>query len=136
MLTRRTSLVAGVVLMVLAVAGCSGSTGGAIPDITGTWTGTGRYADVDGSVKSSTERFVVEKQDGELVWGTVEYQNPDGSTAKETVTGTFVDGGKNLVLTERASLWQGEVSGTTMKITVSWTTDPSHGAFRMTLTKQ
>jgi len=136
MLTRRTSLLAGSLLMVLAVAGCSGSSGGTIPDITGTWTGTARFADVDGSVKGSPERFVVEKQDGELVWGTVEYQNPDGSTAKETVTGSFIDGGKGIVLTERAALWQGEVSGTTMKITVSWTADPSHGAFQMTLTKQ
>ena len=41
MVTRRTSLLAGLLVAVLAVAACSGSSGGTIPDITGTWTGSG-----------------------------------------------------------------------------------------------
>ncbi|MEI8332785.1 MAG: hypothetical protein WCH74_02860 [Chloroflexota bacterium] len=136
MVTRRTSLLAGLLVAVLAVAACSGSSGGTIPDITGTWTGSARFADVDGSIKTSPEKLVVEKQDSELVWGTVEYPNADGTTAKATVTGTFIDGGKGIVLTEPTTLWQGTVNGNTMTVTISWNRDPSHGAFQVTLTRQ
>jgi hypothetical protein len=104
MLGRRALPLAGSVLMVLAVTGCSPASWGTVPDITGPWTGAGRDA--------------------------------DGTTANEAVTGSFVDGGKGLVLTERAALWQGEVTGNTKRVTVSWTGDPSHGAFQMTLTRQ
>jgi len=128
-------LPAAILVVALAAAGC-GSSGAAIPNITGTWSGTGTFGDVDGTVKSSPETLTVTKQDGALVWGTVEYSNPDGTAVKEAVIGTFTDDGQAFVMTERTSLWQGTVSGSTMKVVVSWTGDPSHGAFEMTLTKK
>jgi hypothetical protein len=133
----RTRALVAALALVAAVAACGSSTPAAsIADITGTWTGTGRYADVDGTIKSSPETFTVTKQDGALVWGTVEYANPDGSPVKEQVVGTFMDGGKGFIFTERTSLWQGVVSGNTMSVVVAWMGDPSHGAFEMTLTKK
>ncbi len=137
MTVRTRSLLAGLTLVVLAVAACGSSTpSAAIPDITGIWTGASSYADVDGTVKGSPETFTVTKQDGAKIWATVEYANSDGAAAKETVVGTFMDGGKGFILTERASLWQGVVNGTTMSVVVAWMGDPSHGAFEMTLTKK
>jgi hypothetical protein len=135
MRSRTRTLLAGLLLMVLAVAACGSSTP-TIPNITGTWTGTSSYADVDGTVKGSPETFIVTKQDGALVWATVEYANPDGSRMKEAITGTILSDGTSFVFTERASLWQGAINGSKMSVIVSWMGDPSHGAFEMTLTKQ
>ena len=135
--SRTRSVLAAMTLVVLAVAACGSSTpSAAIPDITGTWTGTSSYADVDGKVNGSPETFTVTKQDGAKVWATIEYANSDGAAAKEVVVGTFMDGGKGFIFTERGSIWQGVVNGTTMSVVVAWMGDPSHGAFEMTLTKK
>ncbi len=137
MTARTRPLLGAMLIVVLAVAACGSSTPSpAIPDITGVWTGTSSYADVDGTVKGSPETFTVTKQDGAKVWATVEYANSDGSAVKEIVVGSFMDGGKGFIFTERGSIWQGVVNGTTMSVVVAWMGDPSHGAFEMTLTKK
>ena len=132
MITKRRSFIAGLALMALVAAGCSS---GGTPNIVGTWTGTATFPGMDGTVKTTPETLVIEKQDGALVWGTVEYEDATGTT-KNQVIGTFTGGGAGLVLTEPASMWEGKVSDTTMTVTVSWLGAESHGAFEMTLTKK
>jgi hypothetical protein len=75
---------------------------------------------------------VIEKQDGSLLWGYTEYTDIDGSAKKEPVTGTLA-ARRRVVLTEKATLWQGEYDDGSLTFVVSWT---NHGAFEMVMTKQ
>jgi hypothetical protein len=122
--------------LLVVASGCSSTPTGKIPDVTGTWTGIGRFGDMDGVAKSSPEKLVIEKQDGALLWGRVEYQNPDGSPVSNVVIGTLTNDGSGITLTEPASVWVGTVTASSMRVTVSWTGEASHGAFEMTLTRE
>jgi len=126
-------------VLVAGLAGCSSTQDAADttpPDLQGTWTGTSNYADADGSAKGGPETLVIEKQDGALLWGYTEYTDIDGSAKKEPVTGTLA-ADDAVVLTEKATLWQGEYDDGALTFVVSWTKgEANHSAFEMTMTKQ
>ena len=134
---RRSIVVAAV--LVAGLAGCS-STEEAVdstpPDLQGTWTGTAEYAEPGGGTGGGPETLVIEKQDGSMLWGYTEYTDIDGSEKKEPVTGTLAaDDG--VVLTEKATLWQGEYDDGSLTFVVSWAKgEGNHGAFEMVMTKQ
>jgi major membrane immunogen (membrane-anchored lipoprotein) len=125
-------------VLVAGLAGCSSadSADSTPPDLRGLWTGTSNYADAGGSAKGGPETLVIEKQDGALLWGYTEYTDIDGSEKKEGVTGTLTDD-DGVVLTEKATLWQGEYDDGSLTFVVSWTKgEDNHSAFTMTMTKQ
>ncbi len=137
-------LTAGLLIATLALAGCSGSSGSpspeAMPNVVGTWLGgSARMANEDGSVQTSNnETLIIDKQDGKLVWGSFIYDDGvTGNTTRTVVTGTLLDGGKGIVLTEPAAVTQGELSGNTMKLVTTFTAGgPDHSAFQLTYTKK
>ena len=123
----------------IALAGCSsgGTSASAPADLQGTWTGSSSYSVPDGSTAGGAEKLVIEKQDGAMLWGYTEYTDTDGTPAKNIVTGTVMNNGTGVVLTEPQTTWQGSVEGNQLTVVVSWTDSPKdHGAFEMTLTKQ
>ncbi len=130
----RAVLIAAVVAA--GLAGCSQPVDPPAPDLMGTWTGTSNYADAGGDAKGGPETLVIEKQQGVLLWGYTEYTDIDGAAKKEVVTGTVI-GDDAVVLTEPATLWQGEYDDGELEFVVSWTKGvDNHSAFRMTMTKQ
>ena len=100
----------------------------ALPDYLKDWT--------PGAAGGGPETLVIEKQDGSMLWGYTEYTDIDGSQKKEPVTGTLAaDDG--VVLTEKATLWQGEYDDGALTFVVSWAKgEGNHGAFEMVMTKQ
>ncbi|HRY10652.1 MAG: hypothetical protein H6528_13440 [Actinobacteria bacterium] len=125
-----------IVLAAVLAAGLAGCSDPALPDLQGTWTGASNYADAGGTAKGGPETLVIERQEGALLWGYTEYTDIDGTAKKEVVTGTLTsDGG--VVLTEQATLWQGEYDDGELTFVVSWTKGAgNHSAFDMTMTKQ
>ncbi|MEI2643318.1 MAG: hypothetical protein V9G10_13605 [Candidatus Nanopelagicales bacterium] len=126
-------------VLVAGLAGCSSTqeaADSAPPDLQGTWTGTSNYADVDGSAKGGPETLVIERQEGPLLWGYTEYTDIDGSAKQEAITGTLA-ANDAVVLTEKATLWQGEYDDGSLTFVVSWTKgEDNHSAFQMTMTKK
>ena len=134
---RRSIVVAAV--LVAGLAGCSSAEKAADstpPDLQGTWTGTAEYAEPGGGTGGGPETLVIEKQDGSMLWGYTEYTDIDGSQKNEPVTGTLAaDDG--VVLTEKATLWQGEYDDGSLTFVVSWAQGArNHGAFEMGTAKQ
>ena len=125
-----------IVLAAVLAAGLAGCSDPALPDLQGTWNGASNYADAGGTAKGGPETLVIERQEGALLWGYTEYTDIDGTAKKEVVTGTLTsDGG--VVLTEQATLWQGEYDDGELTFVVSWTKGAgNHSAFDMTMTKQ
>ena len=138
MFARATTLTTGIIVLVLglAVAVSAQSSAPAMPDLTGTWVGEATYGSVDGSVATSSERFEVTKQDGQLLWGTFEYQVAGDDAITDMVTGTILADGTSLVLTEPSTLLQGSVTGETMTLVAAWLGETDHSAFEMTLTRE
>jgi hypothetical protein len=142
--TKARVLAAGLLVASLALAGCSGSSGSpkpeAMPNVVGTWLGgSARMATEDGSVQTSNnETLIIDKQDGKLVWGSFIYDDGvTGNSTRTVVTGTLLDGGKGIVLTEPAAISQGELSGNTMTLVTTFTAGgPNHSAFQLTYTKK
>ncbi len=88
-----------IVLASVLTAGLAGCSQPVPPDLQGTWTGASNYADAGGAAKGGPETLVIEKQEGELLWGYTEYTDFDGSAKREVVTGTLTSDGE-VVLTE------------------------------------
>ena len=137
MFARTTTLITGIVILVLglAVTVSAQTSTAAMPGLVGAWTGEATYANVDGTVATSSERFEVTKQDGQLIWGTFVYQVPGQDPVTDTVVGTLLSDGTSLVLTEPATMLQGTVTGDTMTLVAAWV-GVDHGAFEMTLARQ
>jgi hypothetical protein len=135
MRVRPTHVVAvGLALAALLTVGLT-SSGGGVPDITGTWQGTATFPLLDRTTGTTPETLVIDKQDGPLIWGTISYEDATGQVTNQ-LAGTFIQGGAGFVATEPESTWHGTVAGSTMTVTVEWLGNESHGAFEMTLTKE
>ena len=134
---RRSIVVAAV--LVAGLAGCSSAEEAADstpPDLQGTWTGSAEYAEPGGGTGGGPETLVIERQEGPLLWGYTEYTDIDGSAKQEAITGTLA-ANDAVVLTEKATLWQGEYDDGSLTFVVSWTKgEDNHSAFQMTMTKK
>ena len=130
------SLVWGLAVVGAVATGASQAPAGGYPDIIGTWTGPARFPMVDGTVADTPETLVIDKQDGELLWGHVEYP-AGGDVQTESVVGTLLHDGHTFVLTEPDGFWNGSVDGDTLSAVISWANGPDdHGAFAAVLARE
>jgi len=107
-----------------------------LPDVTGTWVGDYQYALADGSSVNATERIVIERQEAELLWGFEVWTDEAGAQQRTGLTGTLINGGAGIVLTERGGFFEGTLADSSMTLTFVRTTKDQHTAFRVTLTRQ
>lgn len=126
--------VLGAIALAVALAACGFDD--TLPDVTGTWVGDYQYALLDGSQVSATERVIIERQEAELLWGYEEWTGEDGALQRTGLTGALMNGGTQIILTERGGFFQGTVSDTTMTLTFVRTTKAQHTAFQVVLTRE
>lgn len=155
---------AGVGLVLLLGAGCAGSNAstnqaattlppttsggtrvGTTPgtqvnrSLLGTWVGDYSYplAAADGTPQKidATETLVIEKQEGDLVWGVDQYVE-EGNTIKIPVRGTLDATGSGFTLTEEGGFFRGELQADgTMHVRFT-RTDGEFTSFEATLRRQ
>lgn len=82
----------------------------------GTWTGEYTYPQADGTVVTSTETIVIERQEGASIWGYEEWTAPDGSTGRDELVGQIGLGFSTFVLTEEEGFFSGVVSEDRMAV--------------------
>lgn len=129
---RSASLGFGAIIALVLGAVATGCSDSGSPDLVGSWEGGGRVALSDGSIVDSPELLIIERQDDELLWGTIEYVD-NGEKVIEDIVGTLTDDGDTIVLAESDATWRGEVNGDTIEAVISWTGDEQFGAFAVTL---
>lgn len=118
--------------MILAACSSSSATP---PDFVGTWVGTYSFALADGSANPATETLVITRQEDDLLWGYEEWEE-GGKQMRDPLTGTLVDGGTGIVLTETAGFYRGTIDGDTMTVVFTRVDADQHTAFEAVLTRQ
>ncbi|MHB1166312.1 MAG: hypothetical protein ACYC90_15065 [Candidatus Nanopelagicales bacterium] len=121
---------------VLILAACSPAASSATPpDVVGTWVGEYSFALADGSANPSTETLVISRQEDGLLWGYEQWEE-GGTQMHAPLTGSLVDGGRGIVLTEPAGFYRGTVDGDTMTVVFTRVDAEQHTAFEVVLTRQ
>jgi len=105
----------------------------------GTWVGDYSYplASPSGAPLKidATETLVIEKQEGDLLWGVDQYVE-DGNTIKIPIRGSLDADGQGLTLTEQGGFFRGELRADgTMHVRFT-RTDDQFTSFEATLRKQ
>lgn len=126
------ALAAAAVILSACSPGLSSATP---PDVVGTWVGTYSFALADGSANPSTETLVITRQEDGLLWGYEQWEE-DGKQMRDPLTGSLVDGGTGIVLTEPAGFYRGTIDGDTMTVVFTRVDADQHTAFEVVLTRQ
>ncbi|MDO8307495.1 MAG: hypothetical protein Q7V58_03950 [Actinomycetota bacterium] len=118
------------------LAACSPDpSSGTPPDVVGTWVGTYSFALADGSANPSTETLVITRQEDGLLWGYEQWEE-GGKQMRDPLTGSLVDDGTGIVLTEPAGFYRGTIDGDTMTVVFTRVDAEQHTAFEVVLTRQ
>ncbi len=131
----RLATVPALVTTAVLLAACSPDPSSGTPDVVGTWVGEYAFALPDGSANPSTETLVITRQEGVLLWGYEEWEE-SGKQMRDPLTGSLVDGGTGIVLTEPAGFYRGTVDGNTMTVVFTRVDADQHTAFEVVLTRQ
>jgi hypothetical protein len=123
--------------------GTSGRSSGTAPgtdrSLVGTWVGDYSYplATAGGAPQAirATETLVIEKQEGDLLWGVDQYVE-DGNTIKIPVRGTLDAAGPGVTLAEQGGFFRGELQADgTLRVRFT-RTDDQFTSFEVTLRRQ
>lgn len=80
------------------------------PSLVGQWEGTYRFPTPEGQLVTSPLRLVIERQDGEGLWGYEEFED-GGQTIRVPLTGTVDADGTGLGLSATGLVVDGELRG-------------------------
>lgn len=120
------SVVAAVVaLSTLGIAGCSSDDAATRESWVGTWSGDYDFSMPDGTSASSSLTIVIERQDGDLVWGHEEFID-QGTTVKIPVNGSVDTDHRGIGLAATGLIFDGTLTKSdTMSMQFFKVTDPA-----------
>ena len=112
----RIVLAASAVVAALGLVACAPGGPSEPANMIGTWTGEYSYALADGTVATSKETIVIERQEGANIWGYEEWTGPDGATDRDELVGQIGLGFTTFVLTEEDGFFSGVVNEDRMAV--------------------
>ena len=131
------ALIAGALAGGIAVTALSQDDPAAWPEMTGTWTGQARFAIADGTVLDDPETVIIDRQDGELLWGKVTWTDDAGAPQESLILGTIRADHTTVVLTEATATWTGTLDGDTMTTLLEFHNGgDDHGVAEVVLTRE